>query len=226
MKPNARALSLVDAIATDIRDQLFDGTISVDEQLTEAKVAEVYGVARPTAKSAIEKLVVEGLLVRGPHKTARVPDIGAQDVKDLLFARFVVEGEAIRRLAEQRRMPEYLLSSNERTRSEGERSGVEAIKAVLSFHMGIVAELGSPRLDRVYGILMGEMRLCLVQMQARNLFQPDPIAHEHDAIIEAVLAGDPDAAVAALSAHLDQARDRMVPALERRSEATAPLARE
>ena len=73
MALRVQPLSIVDAIADDIRGNLFNGALPGSTQLTEAEVATTYDVARPTAKAAIEKLVAEGLLLRGTHKTARVP---------------------------------------------------------------------------------------------------------------------------------------------------------
>ncbi|WP_307465751.1 hypothetical protein [Pseudarthrobacter oxydans] len=70
-------------------------------------------MARPTAKAAIEKLVAEGLLVRGVHNTARVADLGPESVRDIYLARAYLESEVLRRLAAGRTVPAAAVQANQ-----------------------------------------------------------------------------------------------------------------
>ncbi len=222
MALRVQPLSIVDAIADDIRGNLFNGALPGSTQLTEAEVATTYDVARPTAKAAIEKLVAEGLLLRGTHKTARVPELGPDEVRDLYFSRLCIESEVVRRLAAGRILPEALMRANSEVVAVQSASGIEVAEPVIRFHLALVGALGSPRMTRLFGTLMGEMRLCMAQMNYRRLLHADLIAEEHKVILEQIAAGDPDGAVAALAAHLRKAENRLVPSLEelvsRRSE--------
>jgi DNA-binding GntR family transcriptional regulator len=215
MALRVQPLSIVDAIADDIRGNLFNGALPGSTQLTEAEVATTYDVARPTAKAAIEKLVAEGLLLRGTHKTARVPELGPDEVRDLYFSRLCIESEVVRRLAAGRILPEALIRANNDVVAVQTASGLEVTEPVIRFHLALVGALGSPRLTRVFGTLMGEMRLCMAQMNYRRLLHADLIAEEHKVILEQIAAGDPDGAVAALAAHLRLAENRLVPSLEK-----------
>lgn len=214
MALRVQALSIVDAIADDIRGNLFSGELRSDTQLTEAEVATTYGVARPTAKAAIEKLVAEGLLLRGTHKTARVPAMGLDEVRDLYFSRLCIESEVVRRLATQGTVPDIVAKANNEVVRLDSGSGMEMAEPVMRFHLGLVEALGSPRLSRLFGTLMGEMRLCMAQMSYRRLLDAPAIAEEHERILEEIASGDPDRAVAALADHLQRAENRLVPALE------------
>jgi DNA-binding GntR family transcriptional regulator len=214
MALRVQPLSIVDAIADDIRGNLFNGALPGSTQLTEAEVATTYDVARPTAKAAIEKLVAEGLLLRGTHKTARVPELGPDEVRDLYFARLLIESEVVRRLAAERILPEALSRANNEVLALESPSGMELAEPVIKFHQALVGALGSPRLTRVFGTLMGEMRLCMAQMNYRRLLHADVIAEEHKVILEQIAAGNVDGAVAALTAHLRQAENRLVPSLK------------
>src|ERR1700691_4052420 len=214
MALRVQPLSIVDAIADDIRGNLFNGALPGSTQLTEAEVATTYDVARPTAKAAIEKLVAEGLLLRGTHKTARVPELGPDEVRDLYFARLLIESEVVRRLAAARILPEALSRANNEVLALESPSGMELAEPVIKFHQALVGALGSPRLTRVFGTLMGEMRLCMAQMNYRRLLHADVIAEEHKVILEQIAAGNVDGAVAALTAHLRQAENRLVPSLK------------
>jgi DNA-binding GntR family transcriptional regulator len=206
-----QALSIVEAVAADLRRSLFSGDLTSEAQLTEADVATNYAVARPTAKAAIETLVAEGLLRRGKHKTARVPLLGPADVRDLYFARLSLETQVARALAEVRKVPKLATTSNAALLALQGEQGVGVVEPVIHFHQTLVDALGSPRISRLYSTLMGEMRLCMVQMQSRHLLSGAVIAAEHDLILERIAAGDPDGAVAAVTQHLHNAERRLFP---------------
>ena len=64
-------LSVIEAIAEDLKSQVLHQELAAGTPLTEVEVATRYDVARATAKAAIERLVAEKVLVRKNHKTAR-----------------------------------------------------------------------------------------------------------------------------------------------------------
>jgi len=106
MPARVTALSIVDALAADLRDRIFRGSLTSEDPLTETEIARTYEVARPTAKAAIEKLVGEGLLQRNAHKTARVPLLGPDDVRDIYRTRQTIEADVLARLAQTRTVPD------------------------------------------------------------------------------------------------------------------------
>jgi DNA-binding GntR family transcriptional regulator len=215
MALRVQPLSIVDAIAEDIRRNLFSGALRSGTQLTEADVATSYDVARPTAKAAIEKLVAAGLLLRDVHKTARVPAMGPDDVRDLYFSRLWIESEAVRKLAARKIVPDTVLKAHHDVLALQQASAVEVTEPIVGFHSAIVSALGSQRMTRLFRNLMGEMRLCMANANYRHLLHPEIIAEEHRIILEQITVGNAEAAVAALAAHLSQAESRLVPWLEK-----------
>lgn len=213
MSPRIAVLSVVEAVADDLRSRLFTGNLSGGTALTEAEVSSSYDVSRPTAKAAIEKLVGEGLLERGTHKTARVPVLGAEAVRDLYLTRVYLESEALRQLAARRVAPEAAATANDEIRALGEDARLEIVDPDMRFHTALVNSLGSARMSRIYGSLVDEVRLCMAQVQARNLLSVDVISTEHARILEHIEAGDADAATALLAEHLGRARERLVAAI-------------
>jgi DNA-binding GntR family transcriptional regulator len=214
-----QTLSIVDAVAADLRSNLFTGELRVNRQLTEAEVATTYGVARPTAKAAIEKLVSEGLLQRRSHKTARVPAMSADDVRDLYLTRACIELEVVRRLAASGASITEAIAANAEVLAADEEVSVgsDITGPTTGFHLALVGALQSPRLDRTYSTVMGEIRLCMAQMRSRKLLRADLIVEEHRTIIEYIGKGDPEGAAAAMQVHLTNAQNRLVPTLERES---------
>jgi DNA-binding GntR family transcriptional regulator len=204
-------VSIVEAVAADIRRGLFTGDLTSEAQLTEAEVATNYDVARPTAKAAIEKLVAEGLLRRDRNKTARVPLLGPEDVSDLYLSRLFLETQVVRRLAERRLVPKIATNSNAALFAVEEPTFADVVEPVVRFHQTLVDAMGSPRVSRLYNSLMAEMRLCMAQMQSQHLLSAAIIAQEHREIIDAITVGDPDAAVVAVTQHLHNAERRLFP---------------
>ena len=64
--------------------------------------------------------------------------------------------------------------------------------------------MGSPRLERLYGALSGEIRLCVAQLRPRWA-SPSEIGHEHHEVLDVLESGDVDAAEARMTAHLERA---------------------
>jgi DNA-binding GntR family transcriptional regulator len=220
-----QTLSVVDAVAADLRANLFTGEFHVNRQLTEAEVASTYGVARPTAKAAIEKLVSEGLLQRRTHKTARVPAMSADDVRDLYLTRACIELEVVRRLAMTGASIADAVAANAEVLGADEEAGggPDIIEPTTGFHLALVRSLQSQRLNRMYGTVMGEMRLCMAQMRSQKLLRRDLIVEEHWKILECIGSGDADGAAAAMRVHLTNAQNRLVPLLERGEKAEPPV---
>ena len=58
------AVSIVDAVASDLRSRIFAGELGSGDALTESEVASAYDVARPTAKAAPRRTA--GATLGGP----------------------------------------------------------------------------------------------------------------------------------------------------------------
>lgn len=219
MTPLLKVPSLVDAMYSAIREQILTGEIGAGEPLTENDIAARYSVARPTAKAALERLVHEGLLTRATNKTARVPVLSVADVRDLYFSRGFLEREVMAALCVRRSVPaEAVTSLQELLDLDTVNDMTHVVNVVnidISFHRALVESLNSPRLSRLYTSLMGEVHLCMAQVQANHLLEPKRIAGEHAAIVAAIEAGDEKRAVAEMNDHLERACVRLVGHLQR-----------
>lgn len=216
MPSRPQSLSIIDALAEDLRLRIFRGDLTRDTRLTETDLAADYEVARPTAKAAIEKLVAEGLLQRDKHKTARVPTMSRADIEDLYFSRIFLEREVVRGMARRKEVPTVARQALSEIAAVGDESSLEIVEPDVRFHESLVDSLGSRRISRLYRALMGEMRLCMAQVQSHGLLKASTIAAEHAAILDRIEAGDVDGAARAMDEHLSRARDELAPFLERR----------
>jgi DNA-binding GntR family transcriptional regulator len=206
-------LSVVDAIADDLRGSVLKGELRPGEALTEATVAARYDVARATAKAAIEKLVGESVLERSTHKTARVVRLGPDEVRDIYRSRGLLEAEVLRQLARQRKVPVEAREANAEIKRRWDASSFDIIDADMRFHTSLIDALGIGRTSRMYHALASEVKLCMSQVQGRQLLSPEIIVAEHEQLLVLIENGQGEEAAQLLDEHLSRARERLVGAL-------------
>jgi DNA-binding GntR family transcriptional regulator len=203
MARRLEVVSTLDALAESLRRRLLDGEYAPGTALGEVELAAEYGVARPTARSAIQALVAEGLLRREPNRSARVPELTADDVRDLFYVRKPLELEVVSTLVERHERPPAAEHAVRRLEALPRKARWdEVVEADMDFHMALVDAAGSPRLARVYESLQAEIRLCMVQLKpvyddARN------VAAEHRDLLEAIASGPKRTAVRLMDEHLE-----------------------
>lgn len=216
---------MIDAVADDLRLRVINSGLAPGSALTENGVANTYGIARPTAKAAIERLVSEGVLVRNSHRTARVVQLGPEDVRDIYLTRAYLESEVLRRLACGRKVPERAVKANAEIRSRlGNASAQEIVAPDMLFHTALIDALDSHRTSHIYASLAFEVKLCMSQVQGLQLLSPYIIEAEHRRLLELLAAGEGGRAADLLDVHLARARELLVGALggEAGPEATVP----
>ena len=205
--PNASLTTpatMPDAIFETLRARILDQSEAPGSALTESAVALRFGVARPTAKIAIERLVADGLLRREAHRAARVPELTRDDIVDLVATRRLIEGAATASLAVGGTIPADALAAH-RGLLEVARTGGAFAAQDAAFHRALASGSPSPRLARMHAALMGEIELCIGQVQAHDLMAATDVAAQHQRILDAVTAGDADAAGDLARAHIDAA---------------------
>jgi DNA-binding GntR family transcriptional regulator len=194
--------TMPDAIFETLRGRIIDQSEPPGATLTESAVALRFGVARPTAKLAIERLVADGLLRRETHRAARVPELSRDDIVDLVASRRLIETAATAALARGGTIPADALAAH-RGLLEAARGGAPFAASDAAFHRALVAGQPSPRLARMHAALMGEIELCIGQVQAHHLVPVTDVAAQHQRILDAVTAGDASAAADLAGAHID-----------------------
>lgn len=206
-------VGVVEATSRMLREQVLDGSLASDTPVTEAWVAETFGIARPSAKAAIEQLVAAGLLVRLAHRSARVAAIDEGMVRDIYRTRARLEAAALRELADSRVVPAEAISANAEIAGMPPLPDPATVDPDLRFHTALIDAIASERTSRMYRTLIDEVRLCMAQVQGRRLLDARTIATQHDAILDAVRNGDAELAVRLLDEHVDSAAQRLAEAL-------------
>lgn len=209
-----QTVSVVDALAERLRDQVLDGVIRAGGTVAETDVAAEFGVSRPTAKSAILTLVHRGLLRRDAHRPAYVPALTADDVLDIYRARVPLELEAVRSVAANAAVvPETEQAFRELGALPDDVPTSRFVAADLRAHRTLIDQYGSPRFSRLYESLFDEILLGMIQ--SRQALGRDRIAHEHSDVLERIRAGDVDGATEAMRSHLLGAARALAAAIAR-----------
>ncbi|WP_179564557.1 GntR family transcriptional regulator [Schumannella luteola] len=212
MEDNQLAVvSVADSLTNALRERILTQQIAAGDRVAEAVVAQQFGVSRPSARVAVERLIGEGLLERTAHHAARVLTLRAETLHDMYLSRAVIESSAYRRLTEQDH--DYARAESEITRlhtATARGDLIELVDADVRFHRELVDLLGSAGLSAIHDKLINQMRLCLAQVQVHHLLDPAVIEREHRGVLKAIRAGDADLADRLGREHLEHARDRLL----------------
>ncbi|AXK36225.1 GntR family transcriptional regulator [Streptomyces armeniacus] len=197
--------STTDALVAELRKQILGGELRPGEALPEIAVANAFGVARPTVRSALQILASRNLVHRPQGRSATVPVLTADDARDLHFVRAPLEYEVVTAIVERRiDVTPVRRRLGELEALPAEASWADRVQAHTAFHIALVDAVGSPRLSRLYPPLQEEMQLCLAQLQP-SYPRPDDLAREHRTLLDAVSGNDAGHARAVMREHLDQA---------------------
>lgn len=198
-------------IADKIRDAIGHGDLPAGAQLYEAELARTLGVSRGPLREGLQRLTQEGLLVSIRNRGVFVIEMTPDNVSDMYAVRSAVERAAVTMIIRQR---DPQAASKSLTRICEEMARAEGVDGRsewdISFHEELVALSESPRLKRVHRTVITETRMCIHALATSYALSDDRVA-EHQAIADAIGAGDPEAADRLMVEHMDDALARLVP---------------
>ncbi len=189
---------------------LRQGILSLDyrpgEILRKPEVCAALGVSRSPVADAVARLQAEGLVDVIPQAGTFVARFSMEDIREGAFLREAIEGAAIERVAaritdDQLQLLRRNLTVQAALVADGDIPGFYAMDAAM--HELLLSFTGFPKLSQV-----AETAWLHVN-RARQLILPVPgriaaTLAEHQAILTALEARDPDAARTAIQAHLRQ----------------------
>jgi DNA-binding GntR family transcriptional regulator len=187
-----------------LREAIVRGQIAPNARLIESDISTTFEMSRGAVRTALIRLEQEGLVVREPHRGARVRAVSDEEAVEILQARAVLEGLAVRLAAERiddagrERLRECLARQRELLEA-GDLLGASDTNATL--HATLLELSGHDTAVRLIDALNSQT----VRYQYRTILIPGRSAAsvaEHAAIVEAVVAGRPEEAESAMRTHL------------------------
>jgi DNA-binding GntR family transcriptional regulator len=196
--------SVVDFVHAALLERIVAGELAPGARLRQEALAEELGVSRTPLREALVRLSSEGLVEFTPNRGATVAGRDLSDMRQAWLARLVIEPGAAR-LAAERRDEEAIERLRESVRRQREVAGDVTTSFVLNreFHLTLVAASGNAHLAQFDELLwLTRIGLPIFARQAHGRKQVRAWAREHEAITEAVAAGDPDAAERSTREHI------------------------
>lgn len=190
-----------------IFDAILDGAIAPGTRLTEARLAELYGVSRTVVRRTLQRLCDEGMVDIRQNRGAAVRSIDAHLAREVMQAREVLESGIVeivcgvlspRELSRLRR----ICREEQAAMRAGERA--RGLRLSSEFHIMLARATGNALLVQYAVNLMSRSALAVACLERR---EPLHCAFdEHPAIVDALAAGDAAACRESMRSHIAHIR--------------------
>ncbi len=211
-------------VADRLRAEILEGRVRPGEWLRQERLAQEHGVSQMPVREALKQLAAEGLVEHIPYRGVRVVEFTVEDVEDLYACRLFIEGMAARFAAsaitdEEIREVTELHHRMLRCTTPDELPEYRELNR--RFHAAIFNASRRSFLIRSLAQLWAAFPTMLwsniplvAQRSAPGRDAPD--AAEHEAIVRALAARDPEAAELAVGRHIAAAGEALLSALRAR----------
>jgi len=207
-----------------IQALLSSGSIKAGNKLpSERQLSESFGVTRGYVRKALQRLEYYGLVKTLPQKGSVVERIGGKAMSGIIQAIIEIDGsEDIDSLMETRGILE-----RHSARLAAERATDEGLASVMDAHAAFKAAAGADTLEEDHLFHLAIARACgnSVTLSLVSIITPKIIAMnrdfaendpgrasrtygEHQAIVDAIVAKNADAAEAAMRSHMEKSKSR------------------
>ncbi len=185
------------------------GVIATGSKISEPELARTYGISRGTLREAIGRLEACGLVERKPNIGARIVSLSAERQLEIYHVREALEGMAAR-LAALNMSDEKIGALHKLCDFHKKQKGASATyfqkEGDLDFHYQIVQGTGNSQL---IGLLCNDLYqlVRLYRYQFGMASKRAPLAYqEHEHIISAIEARDPELAELLMRHHIRASR--------------------
>ncbi len=206
------APDLVDRVYRTLMDAISDGSLAPGERVTQEEIAQQLAVSRQPVLQALRLLKRDGFLRDAPGRGLQVAPLDAQRTRDLYQVRGALDALAAR-LAAQRRFvidPALLQAGRQATRGD---SVAAMIEADMAFHQALYQAAGNPLIEESAQLHWHHLKRVMGAV-LREMGQRDAVWDEHEAIAQAIAAGDADRAAGLIEEHSRHASSMLAERLD------------
>jgi DNA-binding GntR family transcriptional regulator len=179
-----------------------EGDLPPGTRLREAELAERFSISRTPVREALSRLETQGLVTHEPHQGAKVASLDYSQITELYFVRELLEGNAARLAAIHASGPEIEVLQEMVLHDKALCSQPSALaRTNRMFHRQVYCCARNRFLNQ----MLENMRMSLILLAGTTLGTPERGAQsveEHEAIVSAIRAHDPDAAEQAARQHI------------------------
>ena len=210
--------SLVDKAYKIIRQRILDNVYPAGYRALEQDFADQLGLSRTPVREALLKLQAEGLVEVIPRHGARVLPVSPDDMREIYEMLTALEPMAAELVARKKLGPEDLQPLIEASRGMTAALKADNLDAWAEsderYHRYLIALAGNRLLsDTLQGLWDRAHRARMVTLRLR----PKPVnsTKEHNAIVEAIRAGDSKKAARLYRAHRQRGSRELLAILEK-----------
>ncbi|SAL72339.1 GntR family transcriptional regulator [Caballeronia peredens] len=189
-----------------LRQTIVSGDLEFGEQVTEAKLSELFGMSKTPVREALIKLSIRERLVEiRPRSGTFVFSLKEEDIDDISALRITLEQAAIRAAMSGSRgsLIDELNKNVEASKVHGETPDLAAYRALdHEFHATLLRHSDNPYLIDCYTMISAKV----LAMRNRLTFSREYVSKsidEHIAMTHALSAGDVDGACRMVAAHIN-----------------------
>ena len=209
----------VDTVYTSLRDAISDGTLLPGERITQEDLAAKLHVSRSPVLQALRLLKKDGLLEEAPGRGLLVTPLDPDRIGHLYQVRGALDALAARLAAERGKTISASLIQKGRDITQGDDvRGM--IEADMAFHRAIYAASGNPLILNNAELHWVHFRRVMGAVLQRSASRQG-IWDEHEAIANAINAGDASLAARLSEAHAEAARISLTQHLRRTDKSAA-----
>jgi DNA-binding GntR family transcriptional regulator len=197
-----------DRVYSVLRDQLMRGGFEPGQKLKIADLATALGTSAMPVREALNRLAAERAIESMPNRSVRVPSLSRESLRDLMEARFAIEGLAVARAAANmdeatlELLREFIAAQSETDAEHVSEASAEQNRA---FHFAIYRRSGSAVLLPIIESLWLQFGPYLRVASERFDGREGRGTNFHVEIVEALARGDESAARKALESDIGRA---------------------
>jgi DNA-binding GntR family transcriptional regulator len=216
-----REPSRVDRAAGRLRDAIRHGRYVPGQRLVEIDLIAELNISRPSLREVLRRLAGEGLVTIQPHQGAAVRRWSRREIDETFAIRELLEGEAARLAAlhvDQNGHRDQFEAALREFRDLLERpvGALDYDERSTRLHDLIIASSGNRQLSHVTEAL----HIQAIRHEAGRLWSAETIrqsVQRHIAVLELVLASDPEGAEQAMKHHIRVARAKLLQLLDQQA---------
>lgn len=215
MEPTDARKNLGELAFEKLKDEIVWCRLFPGEEVSEARLAQLYGFGKAPIRYALSRLIQEGYVTSINRRGHMIAPVTLQSVRDLFDMRYLLEPAAVAGACG--RVDRALLNELNAKCARDYRPGdvaseAEFMAANREFHMAIVRRCGNARLIGALEQIMDEMTR-LLHLGFVNRARPVSFRAEHEELIDAVVEDRPDDARAMTQEHVQSVRGLVIDGL-------------
>lgn len=191
---NPSSASASERVYAEVKEQILSNGIAGGELISEGEIAQLCAVSRTPVREAFLRLETEGWMRLYPKRGALVVPIGDREVRDVIDARKLLEGHAVRGLVTRPGAVADLAAllrlnlTEHRAADPGDVAEFARLDA--QFHQLIAAAGGNPLLAGFFTTLGERHRRMTTASVSRDATNPARILTDHEGLLSSIEALD------------------------------------